>query len=188
MTYTPNVPQGNQQISTTQPYILGNFGYIDTAMKVNHTWNGNAVSTEAPGSHQRLDMPNRATDIAVLPTGIDAVMYAKDGNLFSYNGAKCPVSGVAISGTITLTTTLQTIATLPNECNGYVTIWTGTAKNSASLAFFMVGGVGYVQQIQQSIGTQPPVAIAISGSALQIGVITGSSIPNAPYKIIYWPV
>lgn len=190
MTYTPNVPQAAQTIAFTQPLIESNFGYIDVAMKVNHTWNGNSISTEAAGSHQRIDMPNQVSDITSLPTGINTVMYSKAGNIFSWNGAKCPVSGVVISGTVNVTPVAATIATLPNDCHGFVTIWTGNLLDNlaASYSFFMTGGVGYYQQSVQPVGSQITIVISISGNNLQLRRDSGINIPNAPFKVIYWPV
>lgn len=190
MPYTNNVPQANQTIAATQAPILGNFSYIDTAMKIDHAWNGNEINSQAPGTHQKVSFPNQASDITgALPTGISSIMYAIGGNIFAWNGQKCPVSGVAISGTVTITTSESTIATLPNECHGFVTVFAGGILNyAASYAFFMVGGVGYFQQSVQPVGIQTTIIINIIGNDLKISRGSGSDIVNAPYKIIYWPV
>lgn len=190
MTYTPNTPQATQTIAFTQPLIQDNFTYVNTAMRVNHTWNGNQISTEANGSHQRLDFPNQLADISSLPTGVAAVVYSIGGNLYSYNGAKRPVSGVSVSATVNITTAPATLATLPNDCHGFVTVWAGNpfVNLAASYAFFMVAGVGYFQQAVQPVGSQTTLSIGISANTLAISRSTGADIPNAPYKVIYWPV
>ena len=79
MTYTPNVPQATQTIAFTQPIIEANFQYIDTAMKIDHAWNGNEINSQADGSHQKISLPNQPTDIASLSTGIASVIYAIEG-------------------------------------------------------------------------------------------------------------
>lgn len=191
MSYTNNVPQANQTIAFTQPLIQANFTYIDTAMKVDHAWNGNEINSQADGTHQKISLPNQPTDITgALPTGISSIIYAIGGNIFAWNGGKRPISGVAVSGTVNLTLAGNSIATLPNECHGFVTVWAGNnlVNLAASYAFFMVGGVGYFQQSVQPVGSQTTIVISITGNTLNIARASGTDILNAPYKIIYWPV
>lgn len=80
MAYTNNVPQGNQTIAQTQPLILGNFGFIQTDLDVEHIFNGNApFGTQAEGTHIQASMPNQASPPA-LGTGIAGIYYVS-GNL-----------------------------------------------------------------------------------------------------------
>ena len=190
-TYTPNTPQATQTIAFTQPLIEDNFTYIDTAMKVNHTWNGNQITTEAVGSHQRLDMPNLGGDIASLPTGINAVMYAIGGNIFSYNGAKRPVSAISGTGSLTVTTTGQSVATIPNDCVGFIVV---QAQNlifpiACAYSFMTIAGTGYAQQSVVAVGSQTTIAISAASNNLTIqrGVSSGTDYV-AKYKYIYWPI
>lgn len=189
MTYTPNVPQATQTIAFTQPLIQANFTYIDTAMKVNHTWNGNAISTEANGSHQRLDFPNQASDISALPSGIAAVVYSIGGNLFSWNGAKRPISGVSSTGTVTLQPS-GAIGSVANDCIGFVMVQTNNpiATFSITLGFFAIGGTVYTQQSVQAVGSQTIVSLSAVGTALTLSAASNYTLTNTPYKIIYWPI
>ncbi len=187
--YTPNTPLATQTIAFTQPLIEDNFTYINTAMKVNHTWNGNQITTEAVGSHQRMDMPNLGADIASLPVGINAVMYAIGGNIFSYNGAKRPVSGVSTSGTVTLQPSAS-IGSVANDCIGFVMVKTNNAITNLSLTlgFFAIGGTVYPQQSVTAVGSQTVVSLSALGTALTLTAASNYANPNAPYKLIYWPI
>jgi hypothetical protein len=184
MTYTPNVPQATQTIAFTQKLIQDNFTYVDTALKVNHTWNGNGISTEAAGSHQRLDMPNQLANIVALPTGINAVIYAIGGNIYSYNGAKRPISGITVTGSLAFTASPQTIATLPADCIGYVMFFENTIITQ------QVGPVFHFMT-NASVGTVTN-PVGSTGFAVQCTTtnLTASHAPNltTSFKIIYWPI
>ena len=192
-TYTNNTPQATQTIAFTQPLIEDNFLYLSQEQKQNHTFgdntSNNAIAGEAPGSHQKLDMPNQAVDITgALPTGIAARMYAIGGNLFSWNGAKQPVSAVTGASTVLLTTSPTTIFTATNDCIGFVLIQTANASfNCLNLSFFIVAGVAYFQLPMAAAG--PPVLIALTSAGLNIQVLRASGVNyTAQYKYIYWPI
>lgn len=180
MTYTPNTPQATQIIAATQPLIQGNFSYLDTALKVNHTFNGNGIGAEAAGSHQKLDFPNQGSDIAALPAGIAAVQYCIGGNLYAWNGAKRPVSGVSAvttkvfpgGGSVTLP-----IVTLPADCTGYL-ISLSTLFVVYQAHFDTISGVGRVT---------PTTAIVLSFSGLTLQATTVLPITRT-FKYIYWPI
>src|SRR5574338_1201850 len=77
MTYTPNVPQSNQTIAQTTNPIKNNFTYLDTTLKVEHSFNGNAPGV-ADGTHLHTSMPNQA-DPGSLPTGTNGQYYVNSG-------------------------------------------------------------------------------------------------------------
>lgn len=159
-------------------------------MQVDHTFNGNAISGEASGSHQRLDFPSQLTDIASLPTGIAAVQYVKGGNLYSYNGSKQPVSGVSVTGLVSLTTSPQTLFTVPAECTGYV-MFGGISGASGVLIgyfpFFSTGNQLYVVNGAFFPGTMRTQPVNAGVFTVQFFLTTGST-TNTPYKAIYWPI
>ena len=201
MTYTKNVPQGNQQIASTQVPILNNFSYIDTAMKINHTWNGNAIGSEAPGSHQKIAFPNQGSDIASLPTGIADVLYSIAGNLYTYNGTKNPVSGYSGSGTVMITTTATAFITLPVTSGsspidtiGFVLVQGNPAapvqQSVPIMAFFSKAGVLYPMQTVSIVSSgQIILNLSASNNQLYINRTSGSFIDyTAIFKYIYWPI
>lgn len=199
MSYTNNVPQATQTIAATQPLIQANFGYIDTAMKVNHTFNGNAIGTEAVGSHQKVAFPNQGSDIVALPVGISAVQYAIGGNLYTWNGAKRPVSGVSGRGTIALTTVnvFQTIFTVPAECVGFVSIQESPGgigqPFTKTFHFFTSAAASPTSQFDeayQTAGGSLILTLAVSGGNVQVARANGGGggAYTAEFKYIYWPI
>jgi hypothetical protein len=186
MTYTPNVPQATQTIAFTQPLIQGNFSYIDVAMKVDHAWNGNEINSQADGSHQKISLPNQPVDITgALPTGISAIMYAIGGNIFSWNGAKGPVSAVSGSGTFAMTGVFQTIVSVPNNCIGFLVI-SGPSPGFTAIGsmFFSLGGVLHAPPLQNF---SPIIIMSYAAASLNLQV-HANIVYNADYKFIYWPI
>jgi len=198
MTYTPNVPQANQQIAATQGPIQNNFTYIDTAMKINHTWNGNGISTEEAGSHQKVAFPNQGSDIGSLPSGIASVLYSIGANLYAYNGAKNPVSGVSGSGTVAITTTPDTFLTLPVTSGsspidtiGFVLFTQGPfiGITTPIFTFFSLAGSLYVGPPIRNISGQEGVDLFMSPSMNSLNIRRlNSSDYIATFKYIYWPI
>lgn len=194
MSYNPNIPQPTERIADSQPQILGNFSYIQTAMQEDHAWNGNEINGQADGTHQQVSLPNQPADITgALPTGIAAIEYAIGGNLYTWNGAKNPVSGVSASGTFAIGTTFATIVTAPNNCIGFVLFQFANTSGSplagvcVHVPFFNIAGTLYVQPIPipPPTGVKQVSALA-NGSNVQLAVISGSY--TGAYKSIYWPI
>ncbi len=188
MTYTPNVPQATQTIASTQGPIEANFQYINTAMRIDHAWNGNEINSQADGSHQKISLPNQPTDIASLGTGIASVIYAIGGNLFAYNGAKQPITGTVVTGSITYTASPQTVATLPADCIGFALFSNTGGTVNIPYAFASAAGVLYVQSA--TFWNAPVVTATRSSLALQVQRVTANQPIDFPgvYKIIYWAV
>ena len=191
MTYTPNTPQATQTIAFTQPLIESNFTYLEDAIERDHAWQGNIIGTEAPGRHQKVSMPNQGSDIVALPTGCSTVEYSIGGNKYMWNGAKRPISGVSGRGTIGLTTSFQTIFTVPAECIGWVSI-----KNSLVLPytttfhFFTSAAAVPTEEYDQPYqlqGSSTLLSFAITGGNAQIARTSGSNY-TAEFKYIYWPI
>lgn len=186
MTYYNNIPQGNQRISTTQPLIQSNFGYIDTAMKVDHAWNGNEINGQADGTHQKISLPNQGADIAALPTGIDTIMYAIGGNLFAYNGAKQAVSAIKGFGKLTTTSnSYQTLITLPSNCVGFI-----FGNNQSNISISQRGTIFYTTT--EATLTIKSCALDLGGGAFRIDSNNLQYLFSSgifyEYQYIYWPL
>ncbi len=186
MTYTPNVPQATQTIASTQGPIEANFQYIDTAMKVDHAWNGNEINSQADGSHQKISLPNQPADITgALPTGIASIVYAIGGNIFAWNGTKCPVSGVNIIGSNTFSTSPVSLATLPNDCIGYIMFFESVVVGQQvgpAFTFMTNAGVG-------TVTNKPSLSnFTIQCTTTNLTALYGPGTITTNYKIIYWPI
>lgn len=196
MAYNANTPQATDIIANTQKPILDNFGYINTSMQVNHTFNGNGIGAEAAGSHQRLDMPNQGADITgALPAGIADVMYAIGGSLYAWDGtAKRPVSGMAGTATgIPKTPPGLAVANLPNDCIGFALIpgqpAIPTMQNqilTGCCVFYIISGSSVlINLITVPTTTQRP-NFSITGGVLRVLNIDYNQSVTAKY--IYWPI
>jgi hypothetical protein len=89
MTYTPDVPQANQQIAATQGPILANFTFIQADAQVEHIFNGNTGplgAAQLEGTHIQTSMPNQNLLAGPLPTGTNGVYYVNDGKATFYDG------------------------------------------------------------------------------------------------------
>jgi hypothetical protein len=73
MAYTPNIPQANDNISDSQPLLLGNFQQIATAFNKNH---GNFNAADE-GKHTFLQLPEKAP--APTTAANEAGLYAAEG-------------------------------------------------------------------------------------------------------------
>lgn len=193
MTYTPNVPQANQRIAQTQSPIQANFTYLEDSLERDHAWQGNIIGTEDPGRHQKASFPNQGADIAALPTGCASVLYAIGGNLFAYNGSKQPVSGVKGSGTLTITTSYQTVFTAPANSIGIIT-FSGSTSGASNTFFFCTMPVAAPPTFPAWISNISPPAVVgtvvlaqFSTLDFQVARFGGSNFSSA-YKYLYWPV
>lgn len=190
MSYTPNVPQATQTIAFTQPLIEANFTYIDTAMKVDHAWNGNEIAGQADGSHQKISLPNQPVDITgALPTGIADIIYAIGGNIFAWDGtSKNPISAQWKEGIVAIfTSTPVTVLAMPANCIGYVMITEAPISANAAIAypFLSFGGNYYCFNVSHYSNVK--ASAAVIGTNLVIANITGTNYACA-WKLIYWPI
>ena len=85
MVYTNNVPQGNQQIATTQPLIQANFGFLATGIGVEHNFNAAGSGTDM--YHLAASMPNKALSPS-LPAGTNGQYFVSSGIAYFYDGTK----------------------------------------------------------------------------------------------------
>lgn len=84
-TYTPNVPQAETAMNTTQPQILENFKAISELVAVNHV----GFNTNGVGFHNVVEMPYHAIPTTPEPSGI---------NMFTAADSTPPASGPQIFG------------------------------------------------------------------------------------------
>lgn len=85
MVYTSTVPQGNQQIATTQPLIQGNFGFLATGIGVDHNFNASGSGTDM--YHLQASMPNKADPLANI-AGTNGQYYIGGGQPKFYNATQ----------------------------------------------------------------------------------------------------
>lgn len=83
MAYTNNVPQGNQQIATTQPLIQANFGFLGTGIAQEH--NFNSAGTGNDMYHLKASMPDLGV-APTLPAGTTGMYYVEGGEGRYWNG------------------------------------------------------------------------------------------------------
>jgi len=143
MSYTPNVPQANQQIASTQSPIQSNFTVIQTNMQQDHSWNGNAINSQTDGTHQQVQLPN-ISDPSALGTGINGVYYCNSGNPKFYNGAVnylnfSPVQYFQKAGLIALNSSgFTTILTIPgNSCGNYIIFLPNSSLHAYAIGQFI---------------------------------------------------
>lgn len=136
MTYTPNVPQGNQTFPATQPLIEANFGYLNTALQKDHTFNGNAIGSEAPGYHQQASMPN-ITAPSSLPTGINGIYSVNSSTAGFYDGTNNYQMNIwtnVLKGTFSSTSSFTNVVAIPANTFGVVYFYNITGSTSSFLS------------------------------------------------------
>lgn len=165
MAYTNNVPQGSQQIATTQPIIQANFGFLQSGIGIEHNF--------APGGsgsdmyHLQASMPNRAGgDPIALPAGTNGMYYVRGGLPKFYNTianfiqlTNTPYK--ILTGTVALTNNSQTVfLTVPQfSCGAYFLIPNNSkaATTVSAMGFFVSSNTvvqpGQVEDPGMSVGT-----------------------------------
>lgn len=86
MAYTNNVPQGNQQIASTQAPIQANFDFIQKAVGQEHFFPSNASNNPALTYHMQASMPNQALLGSFPTSGTNGVYYVSSGIAYFYDG------------------------------------------------------------------------------------------------------
>lgn len=188
MAYTNNVPQGNQQIATTQPLIQANFGYIQTDAQVEHIFNGNTgplAVTQAEGTHIQASMPNQNL-LAGLPSGTDGAYYVHAGAPYFYDGTsnyKLTQNVYAAgSNTVAAGTPFQILAS--GAYMGIVSAFQNTSPFRYQLLQFWMSGATLVSNEMASGGTSN-ITLQLDGSNnLQILNGSGSS-QTIKWQIFY---
>lgn len=157
--YNPSIPQGGDNLSTSQAQMLNNFTQLNTIFAFDHyTWNDPTSADR--GFHKQITFPVTRTDPAL--TGTQGMLYTKTvsglAQLFFANSA-----GVAAVSGITGVISQNGSLTFPN---GLVFKWG---------AFSMGAGVTSSGDISFAGGQFPSnlFSILISGSTANSGNTAG---------------
>lgn len=180
MVYTNNVPQGNQQISTTQPLIQANFGFVQTGVGLEHNFNAAGSGTDM--YHLKASMPNNALSPA-LPAGTNGVYFVNSANARFYEGTNNWFLNIwtnVLTGTFNTSTSgtnVTIVAGIPDNTFGLVYIYRGSSPFAVTSGqFYCTANVvhGFTNRvIINSSSTDNPVELdnnpgtlnAIRGSA-----------------------
>lgn len=105
--YNPNIPQPNDNLSTSQGQLLNNFGQLNTIFAFDHyTWND--ATTGSRGFHKKVTFPVPITIAA--PTGTSSVFYSKlvssvpSPYFDTAAGSRCLWYGGSTTGAVSITT------------------------------------------------------------------------------------
>lgn len=182
MAYINNIPQGNQQIATTQPMIQANFGFIQAAINQEHNF---APSDATKTFHLQASMPNR-TDPTILPVGTDGMYYVNGGTPKFYNASgvnflpysTCS-SFIMSAGPITITVSPTTLITLPAGSCGTYFVYRTSTQTIYAIGSFNCSSTSAFPHSDHSNG----IIIGSPGSSL---AITASTSPVATFNDIKW--
>lgn len=101
MAYVSTIPQANDQLSVSQPQILGNFGQINTWVNIDHT----GLNAGNLGQHNKVTFPIQGSAPAFGGSnGLWSELYATTGAvgelwLNHRNGQQYPISASVLSQT-----------------------------------------------------------------------------------------
>jgi hypothetical protein len=186
MPYTNNVPQGNQQIASTQPLIQQNFGFIQTDARIEHIFNGNMGplgAAQAEGTHIQASMPNQNLKGATaLPTGTNGVFYVSSGQAIYNNGTTDfnMIQNLQRNGSIGAGIT-QILAV--GSYIGIVSAQLANANPPSRYAFFQFWlNAGVLSRVDSASGGGSDIDLTTAGGNLQLVNNTGGTVK---YQIFY---
>lgn len=190
MPYTPNVPQGNQQIASTQPLIQQNFGFIQTDARVEHIFNGNTgplAVPQAEGTHIQVSMPNQNLKGAgTLPSGTNGQIYVSSGQLIYNNnvGDFNVIQNLQRNGSVVIGPSPASATILPaGSYMGIVSVFR-TSDNAYQFIQFWLNGATLVTNNMASGGTSA-ITLVLDGSN-NLNLRNGSGSGNTfKYQIFY---
>ncbi len=189
MAYTSNVPQGNQQIATTQPTIQANFGFIPAAFSAEHNFNASGDGSDT--YHKFTSMPNQA-DPSALPAGTNGQYYVSGGVPKFYNTVAnflqfTPIPFTIRTGTVNLNNNFNiTFFTFPANSVGMY--WLFQKAASDTVDDFSAAGMVMSDADTLSPGPVFDPGIDITTAALNLRAKPTSSSGNATYTytVIYY--
>ena len=198
MTYTNNVPQGNQTIASTTTPIRNNFAFIQSTLQRDHQFNGNSPGI-TEGVHLKVSMPNRSLSPS-LPATTNGIYFVSSATPYFYDGTTNwqlnPWESV-ISGTYTPTSTssFSNIVLLPANKVGII-IFYATAGGTIQTGQFYTDGTqsfGYSNLVRtQGISGSndyPVELMNVSSAGLNLRGRAQSGYTNIAYtyNIFYRP-
>jgi hypothetical protein len=188
MAYTNNVPQGNQQIATTQPLIQANFGFIKTGIEQEH--NFNVAGSGSDMYHLQTSMPNKGSDPVALPSSTNGMYYVKGGVPKFYDGTTARfivtsdssvVPSTFSGGPITLTGVATTLLAIPNNsCGSYWLLVTNNQLLYNTGTFISANGVLILSKLA---GPSVGIVVGTDGALAFQAISSGGSIPNVKWVI-----
>ena len=191
MVYTNNVPQGNQQIATTQPLIQANFGFLESAIDQEHNFD---ASDPTLTYHLQASMPNLSGgDPSMLPAGTNGLYYVLGGVPKFYNTSanfiqltKMPYK--ILTGTQALTASATNVSLIPANSVGQYFMFIKSGNNlvttqSATGTFVSDSNSLYATDIA---GATPGLIITSSGLALRAAVNNSGLAGTYTYFLIYY--
>lgn len=192
MPYTPNTPQGNNTIASTTDLIRDNFGFIETDLQAEHSFNNNSPGV-AEGSHLQASMPHITAPSGALPAGTTGIYYMRSGTPRFYDGTtnwRIQITGQpqsVITGTVALTTSYANVFTIPSFSYGYYfispTSGSGIAATTASAAGFVLSTGSHMKI--EAVGD---IGITLTDSTLTLQAKVDNSSNNGTYNysLIYF--
>jgi hypothetical protein len=194
--YTTGVPNPTNPPNRDVSSMQTNTNNINTYVGVDHIpFNSTLGGKGNGGWHNIIHLP-RNTKPAAQASPPAGQLYAKlavgDTQLFyeSSGGVETQLTGAggqaltSATGSISLTSSFQTVLTLPANCIGY--IYFNSTSGNNMINFWSVSSILFAN-IVVNAATNYNFQIQISGLNLQIKVT--NSIPlNFNYKYIYWSV
>ncbi len=187
MTYTNNVPQGNQTIASTTDPIRNNFAFLEDSIGQEHNFD----SSDATKTwHLQAAMPNSA-GAPTKPVGTDGVYYIDGGEPKFYDGTQYFISygskpQYVVTGSVALSNAgAVTVFTSPQRTVGsYQLIFAGSpvSPDSRSAMGQFIAGTGTMH-----VGaiSDPGLDITTSGLSLQAKPISSSDNGTYNYVITY---
>lgn len=193
MAYTNNVPQGNQQIATTQPIIQANFGFLATSIGQEHNFNASGDGTDT--YHKFVSMPNRA-DPSSLPAGTNGQYYVSGGVAKYYNGTNSFIlnqyTGFLTGSFVINSSGAVIIASVPANVLGTGIVFKAGAVGTAVVmpfTFFTDGTKCYAFSNRIKVNGSSddyPIEMDNSNAALNIVGTRFSSSWNGSYNFQIW--
>lgn len=193
MAYTNNIPQGNQQIATTQPLIQANFGFLQNSINTEHNFNSSGSGNDT--FHLRASMPNQADPVS-LPAGTNGQFYVNGGVAKYYDGSNRFILNQYtgfLSGSFVISTSgAVTIASVPANVLGSGIIFkAGTVGTSVVMpfSFFTDATKCYAFSSRIKVNGSSddyPVEMNNSNATLNISGVRFSSAWNGTYNFQLW--
>lgn len=191
--YNPNIPQGTDNLSTSQGQILNNFGKLDSIFDTNH-YKYSYSTTAYQGKHRKVDFPETTTSGS--PTGTASVIYPKD-----VSGVSSPYFENAVGGSVLWrggsTNGLATISTGSGVSNGYLLlpngikfIW-GHSPNPIDNGTITFAGGGFSTNCFNVQISGVRDGISAYGMYIKTGTVTSTQFairidPSASFADIYY--
>lgn len=192
MAYTNNVPQGNQQISTTQPLIQANFGFLNTGIALEHNFNSSGSGNDM--YHLRASMPNQGLSPS-LPAGTNGQYFVNAGLGYFWDATtnwRLNQFIDVLTGTFANTSGFTNVVTVPANTMGFGILYNAVIPAVQHFSFFSNGSKCFAFSSRMKLNSTSddyPIEMNNNNAALFIqGKQFNSSYTGTyTYKIWYRP-